>query len=526
MPDVMWNALIALPFVLAMAGTAGAQEDKVDDAQPAADQPAFKSNSVTQHEAAGVKFEARAAELDMKDDAGVTRGTIFFVYYAATGDDGKPLHETQPRPITYVFNGGPGAASVWLHLGTAGPFRVDLPDDGTPPQPPSVVVKNESSWLAATDLVFIDPIGTGFSRAATKKEDKDKDGKQDQDADVKDEGERFYGVEQDTKWVGEFIRLHCTRFGRWDDKKFLAGESYGTTRAARLAIDLHDRFGFDVSGVILISTVLDFSTIREAANNPMPLVSFLPTYAATAAFHGKIDMAPDEARRAAAEFAVERYLPALVRGRSLDEAARRNVAEEYAKLTGLDADYVMMNDLRVGPFRFMKQLLADERQVVGRMDGRLTGHDRDPAAAEPDSDPSLGGYYGLYAGAFNDYIRGRLGFESDLAYEVLSSRTRPWKPTADSANSYSGGYLNVADDLERALNEIPGLRLLVASGIYDLATPWYGADYTVDQFDVPPEVRERIVQTYYEGGHMMYHVADERKQIGEDVRSFIAGEGE
>ncbi|MEM1013093.1 MAG: hypothetical protein AAGI46_12830, partial [Planctomycetota bacterium] len=352
MADWMWSALIAVPMVLAMAGGATADEAD-DDPKPAAEQPAFKSRQDTTHTVNGLTFQATAAELDMKDDAGVTRGTIFFTYYTALDGDGKPLHETEPRPITYVFNGGPGAASVWLHLGTAGPFRVDLPDDGTPPAPPSTVVENEASWLPATDLCFIDPVGTGFSRAATKKVDKDKDGKQDPDAEVKDEGERFYGVEQDAKWVGEFIRLHCTRFARWDDPKFLAGESYGTTRAARLAISLHDRFGLDVNGVILISTVLDFSTIREAANNPMPLVTFLPTYAATAAFHGKVDMTPEDARKAAEAFAVERYLPALVRGQSLDEEGRRAIAEEYATLTGLDADFVMINDLRVGPFRFM-----------------------------------------------------------------------------------------------------------------------------------------------------------------------------
>ena len=326
------------------------------------------------------------------------------------------------------------------------------------------------------------------------------------------------------RWVGEFVRLHCTRFGRWDDPKFLAGESYGTTRAAQLAISLHDRFGLDVNGVILISTVLDFATLRSADNNPLPHVAFLPTYAAVAAYHGKTNLSVDEARRRAVDFATDVYLPSLLRGNALSEEKRREVAEGYAALTGLPAEYVLAAELRVDPARFMKRLLADDRLIVGRMDGRLTGHDTDPVADRPDTDPSLGPYFGLYAGSFNGYIRGRLNYETDLSYDVLSGRVHPWKPAGDSAGSYSGGYLNVADDLERAMNRVPGLRLLVASGLYDLATPFAGADSTVAQLDLPPAARGRVRQTYYAGGHMMYHVADERRRLGEDVRAFVAAD--
>ena len=486
--------------------------------QPAEKQPDYKSKAVTTHEVDGLRFRATAAELDMKDDAGVVRGTMFFVDYTALDPDGRPLHETQDRPVTYVFNGGPGAASVWLHLGTAGPFRVDLPDDGTPPPPPHRVVENEDSWLAATDLVFIDPVGTGFSRAANV--DSDGEGK----GDPEDQGKLFYGVKEDIRWVGEFIRLHATRFGRWDDPVYLAGESYGTTRAAQLAIDLHDRFGLDASGVILVSTVLDFATIRTAANNPLPHVAFLPTYAAVAAYHGKTDLAVDDARQAAARFAVDVYLPALVKGAMLSDDERRAVADEYARLTGLPAEYVLMNDLTVDPARFMKRLLNDDRRIVGRMDGRITGHDPDPVAAEPETDPSLTGYMGPYSAAFNGYVRDDLNFESDLAYEVLSRRVHPWNATPESTASYSGGYLSVADDLRRAMNRVPGLRLLVASGVYDLATPFHGADYTVAQMKLSPEARGRVEQAYYAGGHMMYHVAAERRRLGQDVRAFVGGD--
>lgn len=502
---------------------AGDQEKAPDDAQPAQEQPAFKSVSTTDHEAIGMKYRVTAAELDMKDDAGVVRGTIFFTYYAALGDDGQPLHETQDRPITYVFNGGPGAASVWLHLGTAGPFRVELDEKGAPPPPPSTVVENQDSWLPATDLVFIDPVGTGFSRAALKKKDKDKDGQHDAEEKVEDEGSRFYGVREDVQWVGEFIRIHCTRFGRWDDPKFLAGESYGTTRAAQLALSLHDRFGLDVNGVILISTVLDFATIRTSANNPLTHLAFLPTYATVAAYHGKTEMTPQEAAEAAAEWVTNTYLPAILKGALIGDDERRQVAEQYAKFTGLPVEYVLASDLKVDPFRFMKKLLNDERKVVGRMDGRLTGYDTDPIDDTPNTDPSLTGYMGVYSGSFNDYVRKQLGFESDLAYEVLSGRVQPWNATPESTRSYSGGYLSVADDLHHALNRVPGLRLFVANGLYDLATPFHGADYTVAHLKLSPAARERITQTYYAGGHMMYHVPDERQQLGADLRAFIQG---
>ncbi|MEM6314522.1 MAG: peptidase S10 [Planctomycetota bacterium] len=488
---------------------------------PAEAQPAYKSQAVTEHVVGGTRFRVTAAELEMKDDAGVTRGTMFFTYYAVLGDNGEPLHESSDRPITYVFNGGPGAASVWLHLGTAGPFMVPIPDDGTPPPPPATVVENPETWLTATDLVFIDPIGTGFSRAAIKKKDDDKDGKQDDDAKIEDFGEKFYGVKQDIEWVGEFIRLHCTRFGRWDDRKFLAGESYGTTRAAQLASHLHNRFGMDVNGVILISTVLDFATLIPAENNLLPHVAFVPSYAVTAAYHGKTELSADEAREQAEAFVLDEYMPALLRGTSLGDEQRAAVAERYAQLTGLPVEYVLRSDLRVPPARFMKKLLNDDRMLVGRMDGRITGHDTDPVNDTPNTDPSLTGYMGPYSGAFNAYIRGPLQFESDLAYEVLSRRVRPWASTEETTGSYAGGYLNVADDLRQAMRDVPGLRVLVASGIYDLATPYYGADYTINQMNLPEELRGRVDQTYYAGGHMMYHVAGERVRLGADVRAFI-----
>ena len=507
------TAAAALSLALFLAAPAPAQEapPSTKPAAPAATQPAFEGLSVTNHDADGLRYRATAGTLPMKDEEGKLRGEMFFTYYERLGAGDAPLHDDPDarRPVAYVFNGGPGAASVWLHLGTVGPWRVPLADDGKPLRPPYQVVPNDATWLDQTDLCFIDPIGTGFSRPA---------------GEDTDERKTFYGVAQDTRWVGEFIRLHCTRFGRWDDPKLLAGESYGTTRAAQLSSYLHGRYGLDVNGVILISTVLDFATIREADNNPLPYVLYLPTYTNVAAFHDKLDKSagdPDQAREEAEAFAYDEYLPALMRGASLPADQKRKVAEKYARLTGLPLEYVLRSDLRVSPGRFEKELLSKDRRLVGRMDGRITGFDTDPVGDTPNTDPSLDEYVGVYTGAFNDYARNNLGYKSDLPYEALSGRVGPWQPAAETQRSYSGGYLNVADDLQEALVGVPNLHLMVAAGRYDLATPYFAADYTVDHMTLPPEARSRVTQTYYGGGHMLYHVAGERGKLHADVSKFI-----
>ena len=484
-------------------------DGETEEPKPAADQPEFKDLVTTDHEInGGLKYRATAGMQPMKDDADKVRGNMFFVYYAALGEDGKPLHETADRPITYVFNGGPGAASIWLHMGTAGPYRVPMGELGEQAKPPYKVTENPNTWLDTTDLCFIDPIGTGFSRAAGDEPN----------------ARMFYGVHEDRQWVAEFIRLHATRFERWEDPKFLAGESYGTTRAAQLASFLHSRYGLDMNGIILISAVLDFSTIREAENNPLPFVLFMPTYTASAHWHGKLPTelqgdlvkALDEAEK----FALDEYLPAISKGSALGENERQQIAEKYARLTGLPVDYVLKSDLRVGPHRFMKALLNDQRKVIGRMDGRIAGFDTDPISDTPNFDPALTGYLGVYTGAFNDYVRGKLAFKSDLPYEALAG-VGPWQGTPEVSRNYSGGYLNVADDLREALVNVPSMRVLLASGRYDLATPYFAADYTIEQMRLPPELRSNITTEYYGGGHMMYHVIDEQEKLHQDVRAFI-----
>jgi carboxypeptidase C (cathepsin A) len=464
--------------------------------------------SVTDHETTiagkSIKYRATAGTYQLKDEAGKAKADLFFVAYEQT-PAGESADAVAKRPITFVFNGGPGAASVWLHLGTAGPKRVKLTENGAAPPPPYAVVDNEFSWLDATDLVFIDPVGTGYSRAA-----------QGEDA------KQFYGVENDLRWVAEFIRLYATRNGRWPSPKFLAGESYGTTRAAGLSQHLLERQGIALNGVILISTVLNFQTIYFSEGNDLPYVLFLPAYTAIAHYHKKL--APElqddlpKALKESEAFALNEYTPALAKGAALSADEKTDVAKKLARLTGLPTDVARKANLRIDSDLFRKTLLVDQEKVVGRFDARLAGFDPNPLGDQPDHDPSFNQFFAAYAGAFNDYVRRTLKYETDVQYDVLSGRVQPW-----DYGRGGQGYLNTADDLERAMRLSPHTKLLVCSGLYDLATPYFGAGWTVRHMKLSPELRKNVTETFYPGGHMMYHEAGALKQLREDVGRFIAG---
>jgi len=464
--------------------------------------------SVTDHEATiagkALKYRATAGTYQLKDEAGKAKADLFFVAYEKTpaGDSADALAK---RPITFVFNGGPGAAAVWLHLGTAGPKRVKLTQLGEAPAPPYGVVDNDFTWLDATDLVFIDPVGTGYSRAAPGEDPK-----------------QFYGVENDLKWVAEFIRLYATRNGRWPSPKFLAGESYGTTRAAGLSEHLLERQGIALNGVILISAVLNFQTISFSEGNDLPFVLFLPTYTSIAHYHKKLpqDLQADKPRalKEAEQFALNEYTAALAKGASLPADEKAELAKKLARLTGLPADIVRKANLRVDADLFRKTLLVDDEKVIGRYDGRLMGFDPEPLGRWPDHDPSFNQFLAAYSGAFNDYVRRGLKYESDVQYDVLSGRVQPW-----DFGRAGHGYLNVADDLERAMRLSPHTKLMVCSGVYDLATPYFGAGWTVRHMKLNPELRKNVTETFYPGGHMLYHEAGSLKQLHEDVARFIAG---
>lgn len=460
--------------------------------------------SVTEHEiktAGGhaLPYRTTAGTLAMKDEAGKHKADVFFVAYEKMPAGEDP----STRPVTFVFNGGPGAAAVWLHIGTAGPKRLKLTENGEVMPPPHALVDNEHTWLTASDLVFIDPVNTGYSRAAQG-----------------EDPQQFFGVENDVRWVADFIRLYTTRYQRWASPKFLAGESYGTTRSAMLSEHLLDRLGVSLNGIVLVSSVLDFATLRPGNGNDMPYALYLPSYTATAGYHKKLppELQKDVpgAIRKAEQWALAEYVPALALGEALPAERRAAVARELAMYTGLPVSLVEKSDLRIDPSLFRATLLEDAGRVIGRFDGRLTGYDPDPLDRNPEFDPSLSAFLGAYSGAFNAYARRELNFESDLSYEVLTDRVHPW-----NFGPPGSGHLYVADNLRGAMTKNPHLKVLVAGGYHDLATPYFATRFTLAHMDLGAELRGNVTETLYQGGHMMYHRLESLKQLNGDVTSFI-----
>ena len=445
-----------------------------------------------------VKYTATAGTIVMKLEDGTPKASVFFVAY--TKDD---VSDASKRPITFAFNGGPGAGSLWLHVGALGPRRVEMGDAGNLLPPPYKFVDNEASILDVTDLVFIDPVTTGYSRPVPGEADK-----------------QFHGVQEDVQSVGDFIRLWTTRNRRWSSPKFLAGESYGTTRAAGLSGYLQQRYGMYLNGIILISSILNFQTAEFDVGNDLPYILYLPTYTAIAWYHKKLpgDMQGD-LQKAIAEskaFAVGEYTDALMKGDALPQARRVEIAQKLSRLTGLSAEYIDRANLRIEIFRFDKELLKNERRTVGRLDGRFTGIDADAAGEQPDYDPSLAAIVGPYTATLNEYVRGELKFESDLPYEFLTGRVRPWNYAP-----YENRYVNVAETLRRAMTQNQFLRVFVGKGYYDLATPFFAADYTFDHLGLDPTLRSHISGGYYEAGHMMYVHHDSLAKLKQDLAQFI-----
>lgn len=461
-----------------------------------------------------VDYTATAGFLVLKDDDGKPQASIFFVAYnrvrvteppvPAPGQPPQPVVVSPPdqaRPVTFAFNGGPGSSAVWLHMGAWGPRRAALTDAGDQPPPPARIVDNELSILDFTDLVFIDPVSTGFSRAAPGVDPK-----------------KFHGVQEDITAIGEFIRLYLTRFNRWGSPKYIGGESYGTTRAAALTAHLQDSLGIDVTGTILVSSVLNFGTIRFGDGNDLPYVLYLPTYTATARFHNKLpgDLMPDlqKAIAESEQFAGSDYLLALHKGDFLPAEEKQAIAKKLSRLTGLSEEFILRNNLRVEIQRFCKELLRDQNRTIGRFDSRIKGIDADVASDRPEADPSYSAVLGAYTGAFNQYVRRDLKFETDLKYEVLTGKVHPWDYGATNR------FLNVAGRLGAALRKNNSLRVFVASGYYDLATPFAATNYTVRHLGLDAEQHKRITVQYYEAGHMMYTSRPAHEKLRKDMAAF------
>jgi len=433
------------------------------------------------------------------------KASVFFVAY--TRDCPKAVNSTsyrRARPITFSFNGGPGSSSVWLHLGLLGPRRVRMMDENDKPLPPPYeLVDNEVSLLGTTDLVFIDPVSTGFSRATPG-----------------EKPSQFHDFRKDIESVGDFVRLYATRFMRWSSPKFLIGESYGTTRAAGLAGYLQNRHGMYLNGIMLISTILNFQTARFVPGNDLPYSLFLPTYTATAWYHHRLsDELQKDLSTALAEaeaFAWGEYALALMKGAALADDERRQIMAKLARYTGLSQDYVENSNMRIQIHRFVKELLRDQRRTVGRLDTRFTGIDRDAAGEHSEYDPSYALIQGPYTATLNDYVRTELEFESDLPYEILTGRVQPW-----NYDKHQNQYVNVAETLRESMSKNPFLQVFVASGYYDLATPYFATQYTFNHLEIDPSLQKNISMRHYEAGHMMYIHQPSLAQLTEDLAGFI-----
>lgn len=441
------------------------------------------------------------AEKDGSAEGHKPKATIFFIAYTKEGvrDQGK-------RPITFSFNGGPGSSSVWLHLGLLGPKRVEMGDAGALTPPPYRLIDNQHTLLEDSDLVFIDPVGTGYSRMVEGEKTKE-----------------YHGFKRDLESVGEFIRLYTHRYGRWISPKYLIGESYGTTRAAGLSGYLQERHGMYLNGIMLVSSILEFSTARFGPGNDLPHILFLPTFSATAWYHQKL---PKDLQKKPLEtvlkeveaFAEGEYTLALMQGNKLSSTDHKHTAHKLSRYTGLSEEYVLACNLRLEIMRFTKELFRAERKTAGRLDSRFTGTDRDAAGAAFEYDPSYAAIQGPYTATLNQYVRQDLGFQSDLPYEILSGLYQNW-----SYKEFENQYLNVAETLRKAMSMNPYLRVYVGSGYYDLATPYFATDYTLNHLSLEPHLQGNIQVHYYPAGHMMYVHLPSLAQQAADLKAFILG---
>ena len=481
-------------------GTASAQQQRgpQERPSPSPEEPPV----ITHHEirAGGrvLRYTATAGMMPIKNRDGETEARMFFMAY--TLDD---VGAKARRPLTFSFNGGPGSASVWLHMGAIGPKRVRMNADGTMTAPPFELVDNEQTWLNQTDLVFIDPVGTGYSRA------------------VRPElASKFFGLQGDIESVGEFIRLYLTRYERWTSPLFLAGESYGTTRASALSGYLVDR-GIAFNGIMLISTIMNFETTNFAPGNDLAYALFLPSYAATAWYHKKLP--PDLQSKPVAEVAAEaerwasnEYTLALEKGDKLTGADRQDVVAKMARLTGLAPQFVDNANLRVSLNLFRKELLRSERRSVGRLDARFKGYDSNLASDSPDYDPSEAAIRPPYTSTFNNYVRSELNYKNDLEYYILGGGI--WSPWNWGTNN---NYVDTSVALRNALAKNPYLKVFVAMGYYDMATPYYAADYTIHHISLDPMLLRNISTGHYEAGHMMYIDEKSLGRMRSDIGKFM-----
>jgi carboxypeptidase C (cathepsin A) len=476
-------------------GEESARPEPVDDLVTTAHSVALGTGTLDYHATAGRMVISEEVITDGTFKGRQPKAEVFLTSYTADGAD------PATRPVVFAFNGGPGSSSVWLHLGLFGPRRVDSGDVGTRTPPPYGLKDNAETLLAHADLVFIDPVTTGYSRAVVGEKPGD-----------------FHGFSGDRDVVGETIRLWLSRNKRWLSPKFLAGESYGTTRAAELAGHLATRHGIAMNGIILISSILDFGSVEFSEGAQAPYVNYLPTYAAIAHYHGKHEgRSLSEVVSEAEAFAQSDYAYGLSRGTRLSPEERRGLAQRVADLIGLDVDYVLRSDLRIEHKRYFAELLRDRGLMTGRLDARFTGHPGDLQLAELAQDPSYMVIYFPYTAAVNQYLRAELEYESDFTYEILTDRVQPW-----SYKEFENKSVHSGENLAMAMRANPDLKVYVAFGYYDGATPFAAAEHVLAQLRIQGEAQDNIMRRYYEAGHMMYVHEPSRVAQSADIAEFLA----
>ena len=445
-----------------------------------------------------LKYTATTGMMPIKDDDGNTEAHIFFIAYTL---DNSPSGGA--RPLTFCFNGGPGSSSVWLHMGAIGPRKVRLEPDGDMPHPPFELEDNQDTWLDQTDLVFIDPVGTGYSRPMKK-----------------ELGKKFWSVKGDIQSVGQFIRLYLSRYERWMSPLFIAGESYGTTRAAGLSGYLINN-GIALNGIVLVSTVLNFETLEFTSGNDLPYILYLPSYTATAWYHKKLpaDLKQQDISKILPEveqWASNEYALALAKGDQLTPAERQSVIDHLSRYTGLSKTYIDQANLRVKQWEFCKELLRDENRTVGRLDSRFKGIDESGVSEAPNYDPSEAVIRPPFTSVFNHYVRAELGYKTDKPYYILGGGFREW-----DWGSAEQGFPNVSGDFRTAFVKNKYMKVFIAEGYFDLATPFYAVDYTLAHLGLDSTLRGNITTGQFDTGHMVYIQSKSLDKLRRDVGAFM-----
>jgi carboxypeptidase C (cathepsin A) len=519
MRKILGLAVVAILLVAGQAAYLAAQESE-REAKPAAEKagkekPAAESakpkeeSSVTEHTirigGETIPYKATAGTILLKSDKDEPTASVFYVAY--TRSDVKDLSQ---RPVAFLYNGGPGSSTAWLHMGAFGPKRVITTNARPTPPAPYKLEDNPNSLLDKTDLVFIDAIGTGFSHAVGKAKNKD-----------------FWGIDQDVKAFAEFINAYVSRNNRWNSPKFLIGESYGTFRSAALGNYLQSHDGMDLNGIVLISTVLDLSTISFPQGNDLPYIFYLPSYAATAWYHKVLKERPADLNAfltQARQFASTEYADALMKGSNLGAQDKADVLKKLSYFTGLSEDYLSKGKLRINLPQFMEELQRASGQTTGRLDSRFSGPTLDLLGEYAEYDPQETAITGAFTAVLNDYMRRELKFGQDKTYLIMSEsagRAWDWKHRAGRGRGFFPGAPNVEGDLAQALTSNTHLQVQVENGLYDLATPFFATEYTMDHLGLPPELRKHIHMEYYDAGHMMYLRDESLAKLKANVASFV-----